>query len=100
MSEQFEVGEAAIIVNQVDSYAYLNGVECIVTGEFRLRERADGTTGGRVFRNSYLIEADGQEFNALPIDLRKKRPPQQYSGELRIRELFDAAPVKQPAEIA
>lgn len=91
--QTFSVGEICIVQHVVSLYVHLNGTECEVVEAFSIfcaLQHCD-----------YIIKCvDGEKYFARQYHLRKKRPLQQYSGELRIRELFDQSPVKQPAEIA
>lgn len=95
MTQQFNVGEICIVQHADSPYAHLNGTECVVVDAFSIfcaLQHCD-----------YLIKCvDGEKYLARQYHLRKKRPPQQYSGETRIRELFDQSPVErsEPAEIA
>lgn len=86
----FKVGEIAIFQNAI-VYAQYNGVECEITQG--LHSFRDGRTG-EVWQGYSVRFADGFEGAAQPRQLRKKQPPQSYTGELRIIELFNAQPVK------
>jgi hypothetical protein len=95
VSDTFKVGEIAIIQNA--ALAYLNEMECEVIAVYSPPLR-----WGRLEAHYSIRAANGEVYAAARYHLRKKRPPQQHSGELRIRELFDQSPVEQlvPAEIA
>lgn len=74
-----------------------NGMECVIIGGLQ-----DGIGFDRLgvirMGPAYLVHwADGEEGVVAPRNLRKKRPPQEYAGELRIRELFNQPPVTSPA---
>lgn len=95
MSELFKVGEIVVGQNMI-LVPHLNGVDLEVIGDLELRVFLDAITGKvnpAEFR--YLIRCpDGIEWAALPHQLRRKQPPQSYTGELRIIELFNVQPVK------
>lgn len=92
MSEQFSVGEIAIVQNAHPIVAHLNGTECEVLEVFSppLIDEA----GNEV--NYIVLAEDGNKYGAGRHHLRKKRPPTEYTGELRIMELFTKPPVVQP----
>jgi hypothetical protein len=95
MSDSFKVGEIAIIQNA--ALTHLNEMECEVVCVYSPPLRWGGIEAHYSIR-----AANGEEYAAARYHLRKKHPPQQYTGELRIRELFCQSPVEQlvPAEIA
>jgi hypothetical protein len=102
VSDTFKVGEIAILQNG-SVYIELNETECEIIGGLEMRKGRDPVTFQSTAGEMYLIRAvNNKVLNVYPRNLRKKRPPQQYSGELRIRELFDQSTVEQlvPAEIA
>lgn len=95
MSEQFKAGEIATVKNdpsftpdhlwvyEGEDVEIIGGVGVHMTDDFK-------------FMYGYVVLArDGCEYLCHPHELRKKRGPQQYSGELRIMELFRQSPVKQ-----
>jgi hypothetical protein len=102
MTAQFKVDEVAVFQNARFLFEK-EGADVLVVAPLDMYQFLDRPTNLRVRETGYLVLfPDGEEIFARPHQLRKKRPPQQYSGELRIRELFDQSPVEQlvPAEIA
>lgn len=96
MSDQFQVGEIAIAVNQVYPYEHLNGAEVEIIGELTRRVGWCRFLQCEVIGDFYHIKCGAEEFLAAPKDLRKKPPPSSNTGELRILELFKQPPVPQP----
>lgn len=98
MSEQFSIGEIAVIQNQVGEASILNGAECIVRSPWQWHRCYTSGTGEDCDVYGYEVDVIGQFDGAVfrLSELRKKRPPQSDTGETRIRELFDKPPVVQP----
>ncbi|MFC7515069.1 hypothetical protein ACFQUU_08640 [Herbaspirillum sp. GCM10030257] len=90
MNETFEVGEIAIVQHAATGPCeHLNGTECEVIEVWGRPFRINGIT------YKYLIRCvDGDLYNAASYHLRKKRPPQQFEGELRIMRMFNSSPVE------
>lgn len=87
-NHQFKVGEIAIVQNSC--FPFLNGTECEVL-EIGLSFFIFG------MECNYRIKCiDGNEYWAGAIHLRRKRPPQSDTGELRILELFKRPPIARP----
>lgn len=96
MSDTFKIGEVAILQN-CEYYPELNGVE--VTIMSTLGKRAT-TNMGVITAHLTDLMHDGVYISAQPYKLRKKRPPQNDTGEIRIRELFNVTPIVKQSETA
>jgi hypothetical protein len=92
VSATFHIGEIAILQN-ANHYPEFNGDEC---------EVVSGLTHHFVRKLKRMVYcygvqlADGRVIGAEPHQLRKRRPPTECTGEARIRELFNVAPVREP----
>lgn len=94
MSDQFKVGEIAIVQNaNPGPYAFLNGTECEV-----MLVRDEPYLMGGIDHKYVILCVDGDKYNAAQLHLRRKRPPQKFEGEMRIMRLFNQAPAKTLAE--
>lgn len=88
-SEQhFDVGEIAILA--YSRFGRASGVECVVVSPLGVRLNL---SNGQ-YENGYVIEVDGNEYIALPDQLRKKRPPRENLQLVR----WDQCPW-QPAQV-
>lgn len=90
MSEQFKVGEIAILQNLVGNSAIYNGVEVEILGPLALVKLAAGDA--MAYRISLPHPNPCADYHAQHIHLRRRKPPTVYTGEIRIRELFDLVP--------
>jgi hypothetical protein len=97
MNPTFEIGEIAIVQNQVAEFAWANGTEVIVISELSTHWVFNALTWQDEYVLGYVVlDSDGCQAVYLVADLRKKRPPPEYTGETRIRELFNVSPVQEP----
>ncbi|RJF99043.1 hypothetical protein [Noviherbaspirillum saxi] len=88
MSGQFKVGEIAIVQNVE---CELNGTECEVIEVYEPSFELDG------IEYAYAVLCiDGKTYSAAQKNLRKKNPPAQFDGELRIMQLFEVTPIRKP----
>lgn len=96
----FQVGEIAIIQNMVGEAVFLNGCECLITGPLATYSWISGDRfeTGKTLGYRVQIADDEHPIIVLPSELRKKPPPTEYTGELRIMRLFDRPPVTSPID--
>jgi hypothetical protein len=86
-NESFSVGEIAELVYS-RYHRDISGIEALVIGP--LEYRFNMISG--LAEHSYAIECEGLKYLALPDQLRKKRPPQDWKTlcNLEARELETA----------
>lgn len=99
MSAQFKAGDIAILQNGHSGWARFNGEEVTIIGGLELRE-----TNFHGTQLTYCVihpefhkftSNQSNEVYVLPSHLRRRNPPEAFAGEMRVRELFDVAPVKE-----
>lgn len=81
MAEYFAVGEIAEIV--YSRYERGQGMECTIVAPLRLRRN----TITALIEDCYVIEVEGEKYCALPDQLRKKRPPQDWMSLCHLDEV-------------
>jgi len=98
MNGPFSVGELVIFratPDVADQSVIPNGDECeIVSGcATHLVIYQDRVTKGITY--GYVVAHRGEHYVVEPRFLHRRKPPQVFSGEQSIRELFTPAPVKE-----
>jgi hypothetical protein len=96
MSEQFKVGEVVIGCNHISHPEY-NGCEAVVTSPLEFADGINLRTGERSCDFRYTVWwADGSVTRALPVHLRRRKPPAADSNERTFmqkwRDMADKAP--------
>lgn len=96
MNGQFKVGDICIGQRFV-VLAHRNEMECEILGGLEMRLGRCSITG-RIYKAAFydVRWSDGGERLVSAHNLRRKPPKATDTGESRIRELFDNAPIKQP----
>lgn len=101
MSAPFKVGEVVIGCNHISHPEY-NECEGVVTSPLEFSDGINLRTGehSRDFR--YTVRwADGSATRALPIHLRRRKPPASHTGERmfwqQLRDLADRLREGEPA---
>lgn len=87
---RFKIGDIVITHSFVRDLEY-NGVEAVIVEEQKLRLHKNCKSG--VINSSkkltYLVKwPDGLNVGVKEVNLKLKKPPQEYKGENRIMELF------------
>lgn len=83
---KFEIGEVAIGQNCVIDVR-VNGMECVITEDVKIRRVIGTTTRIESDRLCYMVKwADGRIGAASPLKLRKKKPPKETSTWEEVQE--------------
>jgi len=87
MNGSFRIGQICQWQNIAGPLAHFNDQECEVVGELADRMVCD-PAGTSALLAVYVVNFQGKRWSAEPHNLRLKRPPKSFTGEMLIRDMF------------